>query len=111
MSTHDAESGVARNHRIAQHLRTQLAHRHASNPRFLEILFKLTDAHLLQMEREHHAATVAAIQAAKSRVESAKRITEARQAASEVTSTLELCVTEAMKQAVRRERARRGVKR
>ena len=104
----NGDNSTAREVRIAQHLRTQLAHRHASNPRFLEILFKLSDAQLLKLEREHHDATIAATQAAKSRVESAKRIGEARQAAGEVTTTFELLVTDALKNQVRQSRARRG---
>jgi hypothetical protein len=40
----NSDSSTAREARLAQHLRNQLQHRHASNPRFLEILFRLTDA-------------------------------------------------------------------
>ena len=51
----------------ARHLRTQLQHRHASNPRFLEILLNLTDEQLLAQERAHHEAKVTAIKAAAAR--------------------------------------------
>jgi phosphatidylserine/phosphatidylglycerophosphate/cardiolipin synthase-like enzyme len=94
--------------RIARHIRTTLQHRHRNSPRFLEILFKLSDEQLLKLEREHHAATVAAIQAAKSRVESAQKIADARIAQTEVEARFELLVTDAMRQASRRNTARRG---
>jgi hypothetical protein len=57
----------------ARHLRTQLQHRHADNPRFLEILFSLTDEQLLSHERAHHEAKVRAIKASAARRQSGSR--------------------------------------
>jgi hypothetical protein len=61
------ETGQKRTESLGKHIRRTLESRHATSPTFLTVLSKISDAELVALDAEHHAAQLTAFRAEQSR--------------------------------------------